>query len=1084
MPPAMDRRGLIRLLCFPFLWTHWSTSSYHPRAAMHRILYIAFALSGAAGLIYEAVWGRYLALFVGHAAFAQVLVIGTYLGGMALGAFLVGAKSRKIRSPLLWYAFAEGGLALLGVCFHTAFQAGTGLAYDWLIPTLGNPLLAGIAKWMLAVLLLLPQAVLLGTTFPLMSAGVLRGFPGRPGRTLSLLYFTNSLGAAVGVLVGGFVLVATLGLPGSLVVAAILNLLAATAALAVFRAAGSGSGAGVQEDSGSSSGRTAAEEDSGPPPGRTAGAEDSADETTVKGHGRNRGLVPLLLGVSFLTAVASFAYEIGWIRMLSLVMGSATHSFEVMLSAFILGLALGAYFVRSRADSGGASLELLGWVQWAMGLAALATLPIYVSTFETMAFLVDVLPHTDGGYTLFGVARYGIAMAVMLPSTILAGMTLPLITALLMRTGQGERAIGRVYGFNTLGSVLGVGAAGLVAMPILGLKGVILAGAALDMALGIVILFWRRRGSSLLGAARAPLLATAVSLTGLLMIQSGLKMDQRLLLSGVFRYGAIPDTSEPVLFYKDGRTATVGVHVERAQDLAVLTTNGKPDASISLRWIRAQAELLPPRPIVFDDEGTQTLLALMPLAHLPTARTVAHIGHGSGLTAHASLASPAIQRAVTIEIEPEMIAASEAFYPANARAFDDPRSTFVIDDAKAYFANRRETFDLIISEPSNPWVSGTSSLFTLEFYQRIRRYMAPGGLFAQWFHCYEMTDALVSSVLAAIQQAFPHYRGYQVGPGDLLIVASKDSPLPPPDWSVFQLPAVRRMLAHVPPFTPRHLQALHLFEGETLGPYLADWKPVNSDFYPVLDEGAERARFQKKRAEGFLSLGSRRIILSAFLDRIPRGFTDDCSEPALGVGPLQRLALGCWLRKARHQSVLPEDAPGEAQRRALEDYRAFRAAVSGETAPDDWPGFTHLAARVEGDLHAGTAGVADSLFYRTLFDFLQNVQPPPEVLAAADFLFGTASWDAGRAAGAAKILLDARGAGGEWIPDDLLREGAVLAFLAEGDPLRAAAALALLQEEEADPLSVRVEILRGLVRQELGGATGSGSPDASPGEGP
>lgn len=1025
---------------------------------MHRVLYLAFALSGGAGLIYEAVWGRYLALFVGHAAYAQVLVIATYLGGMALGALMVGETARRIRSPLLWYAGAEVALGLLGLAFHPLFQSLTGWAYDWMIPFLGSQPLSGIGKWALAVGILLPQAVLLGTTFPLMSSGVLRSFPGLPGRTLSLLYFTNSFGAALGVLAGGFYLVGRFGLPGSLVAGCVLNFLAAGMAGWVWMAR----------------------------QGRESGAPGREAPTLAGGQPRKlpaaRALVPLLLAVSFLTAVASFSYEIGWIRMLSLVMGSATHSFEVMLSAFILGLALGAYFVRTRADQGLDSLNLLGWVQWFMGLAALATLPVYVSTFETMAFLVDRLPATDAGYALFGLSRYGMAIAVMLPSTIMAGMTLPLITALLMESGEGEKSIGRVYGINTLGSVLGVALAGLVALPFLGLKGMIVAGAALDMLLGIVVLAFRRRLEAESPAPWAPVLAALGAVAGCVLILGGLQMDQRLLLSGVFRYGALPDTTEPVLFYEDGRTATVGVHLTRDRDLAVLSTNGKPDASISLRWIRAQTELLPPRPIVFDDEATQTLLALIPLAHAPDARTVAHIGHGSGLTGHALLTSPSVEQSVTIEIEPEMIAASEVFYPANARVFDDPRSTFVIDDAKAYFAGSKDKYDLIISEPSNPWVSGTASLFTQEFYQRIRRYLAPQGLFAQWFHCYEMNDSLVASVLGALHQAFPHYQGYQVGPGDILVLASGDAPILPPDWDVLQLPAVSRMLAHVPPLSPRHLESMRLFDARSLAPLLEGWTPINSDFAPYLDMGAEKARFKKEEAQGFLSLGTSRYLLSPTLAGTPRGFSSDWSEPILGVGPLRALSLGSWLRWARLQDISLDSAPTADHRTALEAYRSYSLRINLERPPPDWRRFMLLATGVEGYLHGGTSGVVDTLFYGRLFEYLRSMDAPLEARAVGDFLFGAASWEHERTVSAGEILLEARKRGEEWLPVSLLREGLVFALLARNEPDKAKGVLDMLSEGGGEnALSVRGEILRGLVRRARA-PTGSGqSPSGAAG---
>jgi predicted membrane-bound spermidine synthase len=183
----------------------------------------------------------------------------------------------------------------------------------------------------------------------------------------------------------------------------------------------------------------------------------------------------LLLAVSFGTALSSFIYEIGWIRMLALVLGSATHSFELMLSAFIFGLAAGALWVRRRADDGGDSVRLLGYVQLAMGSLAIATLPVYLASFDWMVSLMAAFARTPQGYTLFTIGRYALCLTVMLPATFCAGMTLPLITRTLVRSGVGERAIGQVYGVNTLGAIVGAGLAGLVLLPLLGLKWLLIA---------------------------------------------------------------------------------------------------------------------------------------------------------------------------------------------------------------------------------------------------------------------------------------------------------------------------------------------------------------------------------------------------------------------------------------------------------------------------------------------------------------------------------------------------------------------------------------------------------------------------------
>src|SRR4029079_1568283 len=286
------------------------------------LLYVVFVLSGAAGLIYESVWTRYLGLFVGHSAYAQVIVLVIFLGGMSLGALLVGRYSERLKQPLYWYAIVELATGVLGLVFHDVFVATTRYAYASVFPAVGFGAMQTVVKWGIASLLILPQSILLGTTFPLMSAGVLRRATEQPGRALAMLYFANSLGAAVGVLLAGFWLLGLAGLPGTLTAAAIINLAVAVIVIVALR-----------------SGREAVAPAMSP----------HTMEAPVSGLSRPN-LSRLLLAVSFGTALSSFIYEIGCIRMLALVLGSATHSFELMLSAFIFGLACGALWVRRRAD--------------------------------------------------------------------------------------------------------------------------------------------------------------------------------------------------------------------------------------------------------------------------------------------------------------------------------------------------------------------------------------------------------------------------------------------------------------------------------------------------------------------------------------------------------------------------------------------------------------------------------------------------------------------------------------------------------------------------------------------------------------
>jgi len=966
---------------------------------MTPFLCAVFVLSGAAGLIYESIWTRYLGLFVGHDAYAQILVLVIFLGGMSIGAMLVSRRSERMRQPLYGYVAVEFVVGCIGLVFHDLYQVTTGWAYASLFPILAGTGGLTVAKWALASGLILPQSVLLGMTFPLMSAGVLRLVPDQPGRTLSLLYFANSLGAAVGVLVAGFYLVEVAGLPGTLAAAAALNLAVAAAtigAIVIGRARGIATPAPLAP--------------------ATEPAADSGD------------LPRLLLFASFATAVASFIYEIAWIRMLALVLGSATHAFELMLSAFILGLALGAWCIRSRADRLADPLRTLGMVQWIMGALALATLPIYIRSFSWTASLIATFAPTDAGYTGYTLTRYALCLAIMLPATFCAGMTLPLITRILLGLRAGERAIGAVYGWNTLGSIAGVIAAGLVLLPAIGLHALLIAGALVDMAVGVMLL---RRASAGQPSGRLIPAAVAATLVAVLLAWGGVRFDRALLSSGVYRTGSLVKPGErDIRFYRDGRTATVTAAVIRGNGQLYLATNGKTDASLSADWF-AGCEATRPLVPLAQDGATQVLLPLITLAYAPRARAAAVIGQGSGMSSHLLLASPTIQDLVTVEIEPQMVAGSRIFYPANRRAFDDPRSHLVLDDAKSYFASASRRFDLIMSEPSNPWVSSVSGLFTTEFYQRVRTYLSDDGVFGQWLHVYELDDDLVLSVIPALHRSFPSYEIYLVPSGDLLVVASNRPRLPVPDWSVFGLPALQSDLCRFRPLDPATVDALHLVGRRELAPLLNQGSVMpNSDFFPVLDLGAERRRFRHDFAVGFPALSTDWFNLLASMRHRP---VPPATDPVASVPENPRVrarATGALLRTAAAEGRTDTIAsPAAAQ--AVYLWQQWRQGR--DRAPTDWEMWTDQVSQVARDRNGGTAGVSDDAFYADVQRTLDRFKAPAAARDVVAFRRDLAAWKFSTAAQAADRLLPLAMREHRWITADELRDGAVFAKLNSGD---------------------------------------------------
>lgn len=795
------------------------------------ILFILFAVSGFTGLVYESIWAHYLKLFLGSAAFAQSFVLSMFMGGMAIGAWVASRRTAGMRNLLAAYGWIELLIGLAALVFHEAYAALVEISLSVVIPSLGSPVLVELFKHSICGLLILPQTVLLGMTFPLMSGAVLRRSPGHSGHHLALLYFTNSIGAAAGVLFASFVLLDWLGMAGTMRLAGVLNLALAAAVLLMSRQAEQVA--------------TLA------PPG--TGNPSPADSTNVR----------LFLAAAFLTGAASFIYEIAWIRMLSLVLGASFQAFELMLSAFITGLALGGLWMRRRIDGIADPVRAAGLIQVAMALAVLATIFVYHQSFDWMAWAMRVLQPNDSAYPLFNLFSHAIAFAVMLPATFFAGMTLPLFTHVLLREGHGERAIGQVYAANSVGAVLGALLAVHVLVPEVGVKLTLIVGAALDVFLGAYLL---RRSISVFRRMHA----ITAALLGLLALSATARaqiLEPARLSSGVFRYGRAINESERVVFYKDGKTASVAVKV--AGSNVSIITNGKPDAAINLDMATAPN----------GDEHTMTLLGALPLLIKPDAKRIANIGFGSGLTAEVMLSHSVPAVLHTVEIEPAMVEGARAFRPRVSRPFSDPRSQIFYEDAKSYLARHGKTYDVIVSEPSNPWVNGVAGLFTTEFYREARRYLAPEGVFVQWLHMYEFNDMLMASILSALGENFADYEVFDANGFDLVVVAVAQGKVPPlrslPSGEAAFLGQLARIgVTNIDELNVRRLGAKAMLEK-----YLATLDaPVNSDFRPFVQLHAVRQRYVRQSAQAIHEFHASALPILELLERKPTAYVQKPSD--------------------------------------------------------------------------------------------------------------------------------------------------------------------------------------------------------------
>ena len=751
---------------------------------------VVFILSGFAGLVYEATWSRYLKIILGHEAYAQALVLGIFLGGLAAGAALGGRFIHRINNPIVVYAVIESILALMAVYFHDVFVVMRSILEA------GDLELAALESWLVATVLILPQAVMLGVTFPMLAAALTRWQQQEAGKVVAILYFANSFGGALGALAVGFFLVNLAGLPGAMYAGALAS-------------AGAGLLAWVAHHN-------------FPTPGPAVMPSRRAESA------QHRPIAGTLAIVALGTGLASLIYEVTWVRMLALVLGSSTRAFEIMLATFILGLALGGYFVRKRVDRP-TRLIMLAQVQLLMGAFVIASSFYYEQLFNLLELVRAILPLNDQGYLGYGLASIVLGAILMLGPTFCAGMTLPLLTREAMVTA-GEKALGSIYAWNTLGSIVGIVLTVHVLMPLVGLQHSLLFGAALDLALGIWLLRLAQPRQFVWGLCCGILLVVVASVRA--------PFDSVVLASGPYR---IPNNFIPVSFMRHGKTASISIHQQTQPDgfeAVSIRTNGKSEGSLEFKDDSIRG----------GDVLTMMLSGALPLLYHHQARRAAIIGMGTGYTAATMLRSDILEELVTIEIEPAVLEATRLI-PPSAQVYTDPRSRFAVIDAKTFFANQPPgSFDIIVSEPSNPWVSGLSSLFSKEHFELMYRSLAPDGILLQWFQLYESSPESMASILAAIDSVFPDYILYMMRPGDIAVITSPDRDrLNQLDASAWQLlPSLAKHLAKFDIHNVADAGALAIADRQRIKPYLTSFQvPANSDYFPILDELAAQGFYKK-----------------------------------------------------------------------------------------------------------------------------------------------------------------------------------------------------------------------------------------------
>jgi spermidine synthase len=688
--------------------------------------------SGFCALVYQIAWQREFRLIFGASTAASAAVIAVFMGGLGLGGWVLGPRADRRPNPLRFYAVLEAGVALTAA----ATPALLGLAQRAYLGLGGAVVLgawAGTAlRLVLAALVLLPPTFLAGGTLGA-AARAAELESDRRRRATALLYGVNTLGAVAGCAAATFWLLEAFGTRATIWLSACVNL--AIAAI----------GAGV----------------SARWPPAAAAPEEPRRPRSPRDDAEHAAAAPprFVFAAAALAGFAFFLLELVWYRMLGPLLGGSVYTFGLVLAVALLGIGTGGVLYATTLAR--APVGLRTFAATCLLEAAAVALPYVLG--DRIALLALALRPPAGAVLADYLFGWTVVTAiVVLPASVVAGAQFPLLVALL---GEGRtrvaRHLGRAYFWNTAGGIAGALAGGFGLLPLLTAPGAWRAVALLLAVLACAAIA-ADRGRPRWELAAVAFAAAAVA--GVLLTADGPSAAWRHSSIGVGRANAPPaaganarrawisDMRRSVVWEAEGVESSVAV-----QTLAGLSfvVNGKVDGNAR------------------NDAPTQVMGGLLGALLRPGAQRSLVIGLGTGSTAGWLAAVPGMRRTDVVELEPAVVEVARRCAPVNRDAMDNPRVRMVMGDARELLMAGRDRYDLVFSEPSNPYRAGVASLFTREFYEALASRLEPDGVFLQWVQAYDVDERTISTLIATLASVLPEVEVWQVHQVDLVLVASR-----------------------------------------------------------------------------------------------------------------------------------------------------------------------------------------------------------------------------------------------------------------------------------------------------------------------
>lgn len=737
------------------------------------LIALLFFLSGASSLIYQVIWTRQMVFVFGSTTFASATVISAFMAGLALGSFVAGRFADRIRNPFLLYGILEaviGFWALLApVLFDQALPIYKMFWHQFHLQVLPFSLL----RFAIVSLILLIPTSCMGATLPILSRFVTRSLS-NVGKRVGILYAINTVGGVAGTLAGGFCLIPAMGLHLTAVVAAAINLLLATAVVLSSKSMPPYeppvTNAREEEEK-----AEAAEESLADETDEEKSDEDEHEyiyENVEEEASKTRKSAVVFAVVTFcLSGALSMTYEVAWTRALTMIIGSTTYAFTIMLATFLAGIFFGSFLLSRLTDKLKDHVLALGLTQ--LGLAVGAFIAINLFNYLPYWNLKANLQFpTDPNLGMS--IRFLLASTIMVPISLFLGASFPLIVKICSdRLDRVGRSVADLYSLNTVAAIIGAFAAGFFIIPYLGNEQTLVCCAAINAILGGILMVLSRGWFALkiFGVASAIIFCmwaqqipktwdNSLITTSQRLRRSLLSMtddDKTSMPASYADWVKDIEKSFKLEFFKDGLVANVAVARFKDNSLS-LFTNGHIDASDNK-----------------EDMPTQVLLAAIPLILKPDAGSVADIGWGSGVSLGYALAFP-IEKLTCAEIEPEVVNAAAYFGDVNLKPEQDKRLIVEFNDGRNYLLATDEKFGVIMSEPSNPWQAGVCNLYTQEYFKICHERLNPGGIFAMWWQSNEVSHQNLLKVFSALKKVFKHLLVFRSAGGDIVVCAC-DQPL-------------------------------------------------------------------------------------------------------------------------------------------------------------------------------------------------------------------------------------------------------------------------------------------------------------------